>query len=55
MGTNIAADIVAENHVCNEQKLWRHVILNAFEDTRILSIDGQDGNRIMFDIDITKR
>ena len=39
MGTNIAADIVAENHVCNEQKLWRHVILNAFEDTRILSID----------------
>ena len=29
MGTNIAADIVAENHVCNEQKLWRHVILNA--------------------------
>ena len=39
MGTNIAADIVAENHVCNEQKLWRHVILNAFEDTRTESGD----------------
>jgi len=37
MGTNIAADIVAENHVCNEQKLWRHVILNAFEDTKVMS------------------
>ena len=39
MGTNIAADIVAENHVCNEQKLWRHVILNAFEDTKALNAD----------------
>ena len=37
MGINIAADIVAENHVCNEQKLWRHVILNAFEDTKVMS------------------
>jgi hypothetical protein len=36
MGTRIASDIVAENHVCNEQKLWRHVILNAFEDTKAL-------------------
>jgi len=35
MGTRITADIIAENHVCNEQKLWRHVILNAFEDTRV--------------------
>ena len=49
MGTNIAADIVAENHVCNEQKLWRHVILNAFEDTRT-----ESGDPITFDIDITK-
>ena len=83
MGTSIAADIVAENHVCNEQKLWRHVILNAFEDTKALmsaerkasssqkcdahyldsiiikilnrSVGGQGGNRITFDIDITKR
>ena len=35
MGTKITADILAENHVNNEQKLWRHVILNAFEDCRI--------------------
>ena len=37
MGIKITSDIVAENHVCNEQKLWRHVILNAFEDTRVMS------------------
>ena len=35
MGTKITADIISENHVNNEQKLWRHVILNAFEDCRI--------------------
>lgn len=39
MGTDIAADIVSENHSNNEQKLWRHVILNAFEDTRIPNTD----------------
>ena len=39
MGIRITADIVEENHICNEQKLWRHVILNAFEDTRALSAD----------------
>ena len=39
MGTSIASDIIAENHVCNEQKLWRHVILNAFEDVKILAGD----------------
>ena len=39
MGTNIAQDIISESHVCNEQKLWRHVILNAFEDVRMLSGD----------------
>tara|TARA_B100000900_G_scaffold360073_1_gene331899 strand:+ start:2037 stop:2480 length:444 start_codon:yes stop_codon:yes gene_type:complete len=39
MGTSIASDIVSENHVCNEQKLWRHVILNAFEDVKLLSGD----------------
>ena len=35
MGTKITADILSENHINNEQKLWRHVILNAFEDCRI--------------------
>ena len=39
MGIKITADIVADNHVSNEQKLWRHVILNAFEDTRALAAD----------------
>jgi len=39
MGIKVANDIISENHVCNEQKLWRHVILNAFEDTRIMSRD----------------
>ena len=39
MGTKITADILAENHINNEQKLWRHVILNAFEDCRIEAID----------------
>ncbi len=39
MGIRITADIIEENHICNEQKLWRHVILNAFEDTRALSAD----------------
>jgi len=39
MGTNIAQDIISETHVCNEQKLWRHVILNAFEDVRMLAGD----------------
>ena len=39
MGIKVSADIISENHICNEQKLWRHVILNAFEDTRALSAD----------------
>ena len=39
MGTKITADILAENHINNEQKLWRHVVLNAFEDARILTTD----------------
>jgi len=37
MGTKITADIIADNHISNEQKLWRHVILNAFEDARAFS------------------
>ena len=39
MGIDIASDVLNDNHVCNEQKLWRHVILNAFEDVRILAGD----------------
>ncbi len=39
MGTNIAADLVNENHISNEQKLWRHVIVNAMEDARATAND----------------
>jgi hypothetical protein len=39
MGIKITSDIITDNHINNEQKLWRHVILNAFEDTRIESIE----------------
>ena len=39
MGTNIASDLIKENHQNNEQKLWRHVILNAMEDVRIKNTD----------------
>ena len=39
MGTKIAYDVVSENHVNNEQKLWRHVILNAFEDAKLQAGD----------------
>jgi len=39
MGINITSDVIEENHVCNEQKLWRHVILNAFEDVKLLNAD----------------
>lgn len=39
MGTNIASDLVAENHLAPEQKLWRYVILNAVEDARAMAGD----------------
>jgi hypothetical protein len=39
MGTNIAADLLNKNHTSNEQKLWRHVIINAVEDARATPSD----------------
>tara|TARA_R100001369_G_scaffold79885_1_gene110024 strand:+ start:983 stop:1420 length:438 start_codon:yes stop_codon:yes gene_type:complete len=39
MGINVSRDLIEENHVNQEQKLWRHVILNAFEDARLKSTD----------------
>ena len=39
MGINVSNDLIHENHVNQEQKLWRHVILNAFEDARLNSTD----------------
>ena len=39
MGINISQDIVAQNHASATQRLWRHVLLNAFEDARLLQSD----------------
>ena len=35
MGTELATDLVHNNHQDAEQKLWRHVILNALEDASV--------------------
>ena len=35
MGTKLASDLVNSNHENAEQKLWRHVILNALEDASV--------------------
>tara|TARA_R110001592_G_scaffold237787_2_gene497027 strand:- start:827 stop:1264 length:438 start_codon:yes stop_codon:yes gene_type:complete len=39
MGIKVSQDLISENHINQEQKLWRHVILNAFEDARLKSTD----------------
>jgi len=39
MGTNIASDLIKDNHQLPEQKLWRYVILNAVEDARAMAAD----------------
>ena len=39
MGIEIASELIASNHHCAEQRLRRHVLLNAFEDTRITQSD----------------
>ena len=39
MGINIAQDVVAQNHQSADQRLWRHVLLNAFEDARLEQSD----------------
>ena len=39
MGIEIAESLISQNHYCPEQRLWRHVLLNAVEDTRILQSD----------------
>lgn len=39
MGTDIAQSLLTEDHYCAEQKLWRHVVLNAFEDVLVLNTD----------------
>ena len=39
MGTDIAREIVSQNHMNSDQRLWRHVLLNALEDARLLQSD----------------
>ena len=39
MGIEIAESLITQNHYCPEQRLWRHVLLNAVEDTRITQSD----------------
>jgi len=39
MGIDIAHSLLTQDHYCAEQKLWRHVILNAFEDVLVLNTD----------------
>ena len=39
MGTEAAQDLITENHHSAEQKLWRHVVLNAIEDTHVNNTD----------------
>ena len=39
MGIDIAQDIVKQTHQSADQRLWRHVLLNAFEDARLLQSD----------------
>ena len=39
MGTNIASDLITDNHKLPEEKLWRYVILNAIEDARATAAD----------------
>ena len=39
MGTDIAREIVSQNHTNSAQRLWRHVLLNALDDARLLQSD----------------
>jgi len=39
MGINIAQELIAQNHSSSDQRLWRHVLLNAFEDARLEQSD----------------
>ena len=39
MGINIAKEVVAQNYQSADQRLWRHVLLNAFEDARLEQSD----------------
>ena len=39
MGTKCASDLLDQKNVDPYQKLWRHVVLNAFEDLCVTNTD----------------
>ena len=39
MGIEVSKDVLNETHHCSNQRLWRHVLLNAVEDTRLEQSD----------------
>jgi hypothetical protein len=39
MGIDIAKEVVAQNYQSADQRLWRHVLLNALEDARLEQSD----------------
>ena len=39
MGTEIANDLIHATHQCPEQRLWRHVLVNAFSETKLPTSD----------------
>ena len=39
MGIEISQDLIQENHVCSEQRLWRHVLIQAFEEAKFPQSD----------------
>jgi len=39
MGIDIAKEVIAQNYQSSDQRLWRHVLLNAFEDARLEQSD----------------
>ena len=39
MGIEISQDLIRENHVSSEQRLWRHVLIQAFEEAKFPQSD----------------
>jgi len=39
MGTDIATDLTHQNHQNAEQRLWRHVLIHAFEEAKLPTSD----------------
>ena len=39
MGIDIATDLARQNHQNAEQRLWRHVLIHAFEEAKLPTSD----------------